>query len=407
MASLKFAGFAVVLSLVLATGVAQAQSFTVLHEFTGGNDGAQPYAGLTLDRSGNLYGTTHSGNSGTNWGNIYTLRREGTGWIFQPLHLFDGSLLSGITIGPDGTLFGTSPNNLAGYYWGYIYRLTPPISPVCFLTFCTWGGNIIYHFSGGADGASPRYGDVIFDHAGNMYGTTAQGGNGTGGNGNGVVYEMTGSGNNWNEAAIYTFQGAPDGSLPYSGVVFDTAGNLYGTTTQGGNTGNGTVYKLTNSGSGWTEQILYNFQGGSDGATPTGGLIFDHAGNIYGTTNTGGSGGGGTVYELTPSGGGYNFNLLYSFSGTANCGPWGALALDGNGNLYGTTICDGAHSDGNVFKLTNTGSGFTYSSLYDFTGGADGRFPYCGVALDSAGNLYGTAFKGGNYNLGTAWEMTP
>ena len=246
-----------------------------------------------------------------------------------------------------------------------------------------------------------RFGALVFDRAGNMYDTTA-----VGGNGNGVVYEMTHSGSGWTEQPLYAFTGTPDGATPYAGLVLDSAGNLYGTTTAGGLFGQGTVFELSPSGSGWTEQVLYNFQGGSDGSFPTGGLIFDQSGNLYGSTNEGGSGGGGTVFELTPSGGGWTYNLLYSFTGNTGCGPFANLGLDGAGNVYGTTLCDGANNAGNVFELTPSGGGWTYSSLHDFTNGSDGGYPYSNVTFDAAGNLYGTASRGGR-GVGLVWEITP
>ena len=390
------------LPTVVTSGAAQAQSLQVLYTFTGELDGAQPYSGVTRDRFGNLFGTTHSGNQGTNWGNLYELQSRNGHWVFRALSLFDGALESGVVFGPNGTLYGTSPNNISHYPHGYVYNVRPPINAFCHSVICSWDQTILYGFSGGNDGWAPRFGSIIFDQAGNMYNTTSLGG----ANGVGVVFEMSPSGSGWSEQPIYTFSG-PDGAKPYSGVIFDGTGNLYGTTTQGGQHNQGAVYELTPSGGGWTQQVLYSFQGTSDGATPTGTLVQDTAGNLYGTTITGGSGGGGTVFELSPSGGSWNFNLLYSFTGGANCGPWGALSFDAQGNLVGATVCDGANNDGNVFRLTNSGGTWTYSSVYDFTGGNDGRFPYCSVVFDSAGDMYGTAYGGGTYNKGTIWEITP
>ena len=387
---------------IVTTDAAHAQSFQVIYTFTGGPDGAQPYAGLTMDRGGNLYGTTSAGNEGSNWGNVYQMRHRGAGWTFAQLHLFDGTLSSRVAIGPDGSLYGASPNNIAGYAYGYIFNLRHPVSAICSSIQCPWNVSVIYGFSGGADGASPRYGDLTFDQVGNFYGTTS-----VGGSGNGVVYEMMPSGGGWSEQPLYAFAGSPDGANPFGGLVFDKAGNLYGMTTQGGSTGNGTVFELSPSGGGWAEKVLYNFQGGSDGSFPTAGLIFDQSGNLYGTTSNGGTGGGGTVFELTPSGGSWTYNLLYSFTGGTKCGPWGTLTLDGAGNLYGTTVCDGANNDGNVFELTQSGGSWTYGSLYDFTGGTDGRRPYGNVTFDTAGNIYGTASRGGTHDAGVVWEITP
>jgi uncharacterized repeat protein (TIGR03803 family) len=242
---------------------------------------------------------------------------------------------------------------------------------------------------------------LIFDQAGNIYGTTY-----LGGSGHGVVYELTRSGSGWTDQPLYTFSG-PDGSSPSNVVIFDSVGNLYGTTTKGGANGFGTVFELSPAGNGWTEKVLYSFQGNSDGSYPTSGLLLDGSGNLYGTTSNGGTGGGGTVFELTPSGGNWTYSLLYSFAGTTNCGPLPGVTMDAAGNLYGTTLCDGANSDGNVFMLTPSGGGWTYSSLYDFTGGNDGKNPHSVVTIDAANNLYGTAAHGGANQSGVVWEITP
>lgn len=391
----------VLMLTVVTTDAAQAQSFQVIYSFVGFTDGARPYAGLTIDAGGNLYGTTYAGHEGVNWGGVYELQRGMTGFTFHILTVFDGTLSSGVVFGPDHALYGTSPNNIAGYYYGYVYNVKPPISVSCHVTFCPWTGTTVYHFTGGADGDDPTFGSLLFDHAGNMYDTTA-----AGGSGNGVVYEIMPSGSGWREQPLYAFTGSPDGANPFAGLIFDNAGNLYGTTTAGGLNGNGTVFELSPSGSGWTEQVLYSFQGGSDGSYPTGGLVFDQSGNLYGSTNKGGSGGGGTVFKLTPAGGSWSYSLINSFTGASGCGPFANLNFDGAGNLYGTTLCDGANNAGNVFELTPSGGSWTYSSLHDFTGGSDGGYPRSNVTFDTAGNLYGTASRGGR-GVGVVWEITP
>jgi uncharacterized repeat protein (TIGR03803 family) len=384
---------------VVTANTAQAQTLQPIYTFTGGTDGASPYAGLTT-RGGRLYGTTHSGNQGTNWGNVFELQKRGSNWLFLPLGLFDGALEARVAFGPDGLLYSTSPNNLSGYRHGYVFNMRPPPN-ACTTALCPWSATVIYGFSGGSDGSTPLYGDLIFDQRGNIYGTAS-----SGGSGNGVVYEMMRSGSGWTEMPLYAFSG-PDGANPLSDVIFDNAGNLYGTTSAGGAFGHGTVFELSPVGTGWTEKVLYSFQGGSDGSAPITGLIFDQSGNLYGPTLNGGAGGGGTIFQLSPSGGSWTFNLLYSFTGGTNCGPRGTLSMDGAGNIYGTTACDGTNSYGNIFELTPSGGGWTYNSLYDFTGGSDGRFPYSNVIFDSAGNLYGTTSKGGSQNSGVVWEFTP
>ena len=391
---------AIVFMLTVA-GTAHAQSFQLLYTFTGGLDGGQPYSGVTINRGGDLFGTTHTGNQGTNWGQVYELQRTASGYTFADLGLFDGTLEAPAVFGPNGTLYSSSPNNLTLYQHGYVLNVSPPTTTVCFNMPCLWEATVLYGFSGGADGNIPNYGSLIFDQAGNMYGATS-----AGGHGNGVVYEMTGSGSHWMEQALYSFAGSPDGANPLSGVIFDNAGNLYGTTAAGGSSGNGAVYELSPSGSGWTEGVIYSFTGGSDGSYPAAGLIFDQAGNLYGATNVGGTGGGGTVFELSPSAGGWTYSLLHSLTGARACGPWSALVLHG-GNLYGATVCDGTNSAGNVFELSPSGNGWTYSSLYDFTGGNDGKFPYGSVAFDTAGNLCGTTLRGGAELQGVVWQIRP
>jgi uncharacterized repeat protein (TIGR03803 family) len=180
---------------------------------------------------------------------------------------------------------------------------------------------------------------------------------------------------------------------------------MYTTTVEGGPDGCGTVAQLVNSASGWTETDLYTFTCESDGSGPYGGLIFDHAGNLYGTTAYAGAGGSGTVFELTHSSGSWTFQVLYGFAGQG--GPYASLTMDAVGNLYGTTIGDGAYGRGSVFKLIPSNGGWRYSSLHDFVGSSDGEDPISNVTFDASGNLYGTAQFGGTYGEGVVWEITP
>ena len=190
-----------------------------------------------------------------------------------------------------------------------------------------------------------------------------------------------------------------DGYTPFGNLILDEAGNLIGTTQNGGNgqcvgSGCGVVYRLTHSSSGWTETILHTFSYATDGSQPAGGLISDAAGNLYGVTTYGGPNNGGTVYELVPSGGGYTFQVVYAFTGNPDSeGPMGPLAMDSSGNLYGANFSDGAYSWGSIYKLTHTNGGWTYSDLHDFNG-TEGALPEDGPTLDSSGNLYGTTLYG-------------
>ncbi len=196
----------------------------------------------------------------------------------------------------------------------------------------------------------------------------------------------------------YSFTGDVDGNLPVGGVAIDGSGNIYGTANQGGTYGYGTIWELSASGS---FSVLYSFTGNDDGGNPTGGIALDGLGNLYGTTNSGGTGGGGTIWQVTTLGA---FNLLYGFSGNADGGnPYGGVALDSSGNLYGTTYSGGSGNSGTVWQVTTGG---TFSTLYSFTDGSDGGFPYGGVAVDVSGNLYGTASAGGDSDCGTVWKLT-
>jgi uncharacterized repeat protein (TIGR03803 family) len=394
--------FAVVLVAAHST---QAQTFAVLHNFTGGADGANPWAGLTWDRAGNLYGTTQYGGIGS-YGAVYKLTHKGSSWVVNPLYGFTGGSdgarpQARVVFGPNDTLYGTTGGG-GSEGVGTVFNLRPQPN-ACANLLCPWMETVLYSFRG-LSGYFPGYGDLIFDQADNIYGTTQSGGY----IGLGTVYQLTPAGSGWAESVLYSFKGGrSDGENPFSSVIFDKAGNLYGTT-YGGSSDYGTVFELTYSAeSGWTETILYSFQNPTrDGAYPYAGMIFDPAGNLYGATTDGGSDYGGTVFKLTPSGGSWTWSLVYSFTGNPKCGPVGTLVMDGAGNLYGTTLCDGANNAGSVFKLTPSGISWAYTSLHDFTGGSDGGYPYCNVVLDGTGNLYGTTSTGGTQNVGVVFEIT-
>jgi uncharacterized repeat protein (TIGR03803 family) len=402
---------AIVLGLVIVvpTRTAQAQVFTVIHNFQGGADGAEPAYGLTIDSSGTIYGSTFLNDAGT--GTIYALANQGSGWVLDPLYMFSGGSdggvpYAGVIFGPDGTLYGTTAFGGVGTCQtgggktgcGTAFNLKPPSrqpgAPSGF-----WTETVLYDFTGGGDGATPYGARPIFDKAGNLYGTAFGGGfvNDNCPAGCGLVYELVPSNGSWTEKILYSFTGLPDGSAPWAGVIFDQSGNLYGTTELGGAYGYGTIFELTPSGSGWKEKILYNFQNLDDGGRPYAGLIFDQSGNLYGATTTGGGSNGGTVFELTPSGGSWIFKTLYGFNGRGGQlakGPTASLVMDNGGNLFGATGGDGAYGYGAVFKLTRSGNSWSYTSLYDFTNGSDGQIPRTNLVFDKYGNLYGTAAGG-------------
>jgi uncharacterized repeat protein (TIGR03803 family) len=317
---------------------------------------------------------------------------------------------STLVIGRDGKLYGTTAFGGIGPCLAYghtgcgtVFTLQNPVS-FCHTSYCPWIETPLYKFSGGADGSNPYGGALVFDQAGNIYGTTYGGGTGSG-----VVYKLTPAGSGWTESVLYTFAGGSDGASPWAGVTLDQAGNLYGTTAAGGAFGGGTVYELSPSGSGWTKRTLHSFQQQQDGGNPYAGVILDPAGNLYGATQYGGSGGGGTVFEMSPSGDSWIFTTLYSFIGSGGGhakGPVADLVMDAGGNLYGTTGGDGTYRFGSVFKLTHGGGGWTYTSLHDFTGGSDGNLPRSNLVFDGSGNLYSTAYGGVDGN-GVVFQITP
>ncbi len=421
---------AVVLALIceltmVVSRPAQAQTLTVLHNFTSGKDGDFPTAGLTMDGEGNFYGTTSGGgygsiNCGNGCGTVFKLIGSHSAWILTPIYSFTGgddgtTPEARVIFGPGGLLYGTTTGSskLGGTGSATVFSLRPPPTP-CMSAVCPGEETVLYRFTGTMDGSGPGLGDLAFDQAGNIYGTTSDGGS----YGYGAVYELTPSGGGWTESILYSFTGGEDGSGPKSGVIFDQAGNLYGTTLLGGAGARGTVFQLTHSVSGWTESVLHSF--GSDGSGPYGGLIFDASGNLYGTTQTAEMGqGNGTVFMLTPAGDHWTLTTLYRFPAGFTY-PYARLTMDAAGNLYGTTsyyleaanYFGGQGSEGSVFKLAFSRGSWTYHDLHDFDGRSDGGGPFGSVILDANGNVYGTGTAGGTVlycsgGCGLVWEITP
>jgi uncharacterized repeat protein (TIGR03803 family) len=395
---------------VLAIGAArsaQAQTFTVLDSISGAV-GGEPYSGVTMDRAGNLYGTTFLGGG---YGTAYELVHTASGYTAEPIWVFtagaDGAGPSArLILGPGGNLYGTTLGGGTGDCRDYSYG---GCGTVFELNKDTHKQTVLYRFKGGSDGAAP-YSEVVFDSAGNLYGAASEGGGGAKCSvGCGVVYKLTPSKSGWRESILYRFSGRNDGIAPSSPLIFDRAGNLYGTAQGGGAHGWGTVFELTHSGSRWVQKTLYGFGGDSDGTSPVAGVIFDRAGNLYGATTSFGGQGAGTAFELTPSKGHWTLNLIQSFAshGQSDGGPWGTLIMDRAGNLYGTTYQDGSFGYGSVFKLARTAKGWTYTSLHDFTSHDDGWTSFSNLIFDAKGNLYGTAILGGAGGVGTVFEITP
>ncbi|HEV2380969.1 MAG TPA: choice-of-anchor tandem repeat GloVer-containing protein [Terriglobia bacterium] len=358
LALVVLAAATVILPMLATKGTAQGNAlrYTVFHTFSDA-DGDRLQGGLIRDGGGNLYGTTVAGGNGGDC-----------------INYFGGGC-------------------------GVVFKLDP-------------SGNetVLYNFSGGADGAYP-YAGLVRDAAGNLYGTTLYGGNTSSCvDGCGAVFKVDPAGN---ETVLHTFTGGGDGGAPYAGLILDGAGNLYGTTYGGGPYGDGTVFKLDPSGN---ETVLYGFTGGADGGVPYAGLILDPAGNLYGTTSEGGIlsycfpgvfiPGCGVVFKLDPAG---KETVLYKFTGGADgASPVAALILDAAGNLYGTAGEGGnktglcySEGCGVVFKLDPAGK---ETVLHEFIG-KDGANPAGGLIRDSAGNLAGTTYNGGSYRSGVLFEL--
>ena len=392
-------------AVLIFSQAAQAQTLTVLHNFTGGADGGGP-VGLVIDRAGSLYGTTSLGGfmgSGCDGGcgTVFKLSQRNSSWIFSPLYSFqggrDGTMPGApVALGPNGSLYGTTTAS-GTQNGGTVFNLQPPLS-ACKTTLCPWLETVLYRFTGregNGDGFSPSWGSLVFDRAGNIYGTTLAGG----ASDKGTVFQLAHSSGGWTESVLYSFTGQADGANPGGGLVLDSASNLYGTTYNGADEG-GSAYELTPSGTGWIENTLHDFYPGP-GQNPVAGMVFDQAGNLYGTTSE-----RNTAFELSPLASGWMFATLYQFFALETPNR-GALVFDAAGNLYGATANGGTYGYGTVYKLSPSSNGWTATELYSFTGGSDGRDPSSGVVLDANDNIYGTTGEGGTYGQGTVYEITP
>src|SRR5579864_4352248 len=366
------------IALMASTNIWATQK--TLYSFRGGDDGANPHGSLIADSAGNLYGTTSFGGGSSN----------------------------------------ACPNGC-----GTVFELIK--------TTTEYKENVLYRFQGGSDGYGPWSGALTFDAAGNLYGTTINGGGSANCfEGCGTAFKLTkGSNGQWTETVLYAFQGAPiDGQGPGGQLLLDAQGNLYGTTFYGGpgsclSEGCGLIFQLTPTSSGpWTENILYTFTGRSDGGIPSGALSIDTKGNLFGTTTVDGSSNGGTVFEFSPLAGTWTLSTLFSFDGSVGSetglNPDGGVILDPAGNLYGTALCGGfavrpktwspcAAGFGTVFQLSRGADGvWTEQVLVRFHTVKQEAFPDTPLVRDQAGNLYGTTFYGGDLTGiggGTVYEV--
>lgn len=383
---------------------ASAQTETILHTFLATSDGANPLGALVADARGNLFGTTQYG--GTTYGLVFELIPDKNGtWSEQVLYTFAGSPNDGtypssaLIFDGQGNLYGTTQ---LGGTWGAgtVFELSPGAGGA-------WTEKILYSFRpqifGGTDGLNLYADGLALDGAGNLYGTTNSGGSSCY---CGTVFELSpGANGTWTEKVLYEFSGGNDGGAPFgTTLVLDATGNLYGVTNWGGTHDYGVVYELVRGTAGsWKEKVLYSFPGGNGGASPLGKLVFDSAGNLYGTTDY-------TAYKLSPtSSGPWTIKTLHNFAGgTDGANVQSGMVFDKAGNLYGTTYRGGKHY-GTVFKLTLRANGtWAETILHRFlpTGG-DGFNPQLAeLIVDANGNLYGTVTSGaGNY--GIAFEISP
>jgi uncharacterized repeat protein (TIGR03803 family) len=398
----------VVLGVSLAFSVGlSAQTERILYSFTKGLDGGFPYGGLVSDGKGNYYGTTFQGGT-TNAGVVFELSPTTSGsWTEKVIYNFAGYSNMADGLQPTSPLIFDAKGNIYGVTEGgglispssggsgTVFELSPNSDG-------TWTEKVLYTFTGGPDASSPYGEGIVFDAAGNIYGTSYVGG----AHGYGAVYELVaGTNGTWTEKVIYSFRGLNDGMTPYgSTLLVDAKGNLYGVASGGGAYDYGVAYELIRSASGtWTQKILHAFTGGDDGASPTGNLLFDSTGNLYGTTTF-------TAYELVRGPNGtWTEKTLHRFAGgkdgaTALAG----LAFDKAGNLYGTTGNGGSHR-GTVYELSPATGTWTERVLHRFaSNGADGYGPQLAtLVVDATGNIFGVTSVGGTSNAGVVFEIKP
>ncbi len=408
------------LVLAITTQPARAQKFKVLHTFHGSPaDGDGPLGALIRDSAGNFYGTTAQGGTGKCNGGCGTAFKLDENGKLVWLHSFSGKNgqypYAGLLRDSAGNLYGTTVEGGTRCYGmgfpgcGTVFKLNK-----------TGKETLLYSFAGIPDAYFPEA-LLVGDAAGDLYGTTYSGG--TSDNA-GTVFKVDRKGN---ETVLYSFcslSNCADGNTPYPSVIRDSAGDLYGVTGAGGAYGAGVVYELDSAD---RETVLYNFTGGSDGGGPDSVLVADPSGNLYGTTTGGGNGecggsGCGVVFELSPhSDGSWTESVLYVFCSLSNCTDGeepiaGPLVRDAAGNLYGTTYFGGSYRNCNgdgcgvVFKVDINGK---ETVLHSFTGGKDGANPWAGLTMDSADILYGVAGEGGDtkcyapHGCGVVFKITP
>jgi uncharacterized repeat protein (TIGR03803 family) len=390
---------------------------SVVYNFKGEPDGQDPFsATLIVNASGDFFGTTTYG--GTNdQGVVYKITPSKSGYDEKVLYSFTGGSdgiapIGGLIADRTGAVYGTTTEGGNSECFeagcGTVFKL-----PARFGLNATRTETVIYRFQGDNDGSYPAS-SLLIDKAGTLYGTTQEGGFGSGGGG-GTVFKLLPSASGYQKTTLYAFQGT-DGYRPVGDLIADKTGALYGVTGGGGPPGGeGTVYKLTAS----ALSTLYSFKGGLDGSIPQAGVVADSNGGLYGTTYFGGTGSGclhdegcGTVFKLTPTRSGYTEKVLYSFQGgNDGAAPEAGVTLD-HGAIYGTTYLGGGGNCtqgpgvgcGVIFKLTPAGSGYKETVVHSFQGGDDGASPYSNLT-DVNGDLFGVTSAGGVTGYGTIYEF--
>lgn len=395
------APLAIVIAALLFATAAVAQTEQVLYSF-GGPDGAAPDSGVIAGANGTLYGTTVFGGTGQG-GTVFELKPKKSGYKEKVVHGFsgsDGNAPNGLVADKHGSLYGSTfeggiYDEDCPYGCGVVFKLTPKGSSYTF--------RVLYYFQGGIIDAWEPFGPLVFDKKGALYGISQFGCAENGG----CAFKLTPGKSGYTESIIYSF---PNSSLP-AGIAIDKKGSLFVTTSYDGtgtcDGGCGTVYELTPSGSGYNGTVIYNFADYSDAnypfAPPT---IDEKTGVIYGTTWYGGTYGSGTVFELVPSGSGYEESIVYSFNGGGYGNPdgfasWAPVLLRSDGTLYGTNTLGGGGCSGigcgSVFQLTPSGSGYSFQYIYNFAEPINGAEPQFGrIIANEKGDLFGTTRSGGS-----------
>jgi hypothetical protein len=414
-----------VLALATSPG-AEGQTEKVLYNFSQGSSEI-PSAGPVLDQAGNLYGTS-SGYYNSEPGAVWELSptRSG-GWKKTNLHVFSGGKDGQNPFAPlvkdaAGNLYGTTLYggdgqaciNLGYAGCGTVFELMPQKGG-------GWKEKVLYAFQYQPDGAWP-VGGLAIDKSGNVYGTTTAGGARCNGNyykGCGIVFKLTPhSDGTWTETVIHAF-GGTDGINPWGTLVIDATGNLFGTTPDGGDLncnsmiGCGVAFQLMpNADGSWKEKVVHTFINSTDGAAPIAGLTIGSSGSLYGTTNSGGQGGYGTVFELKQTASGWKLNTLFSFQQhDFSENPTAGVILDHAGNLYGTCVGNSVYGDGTAYELERTSHGWNFKLLHAFQErNGDGGFPvdYGTLVMDKKGRIYGTTAGGGkSVYYGTIFQIVP